>query len=57
MTKVVPFGVFVRVRPAAEGLVPVSGLGGRLVAEGQELTVRVLEVDRVRRRIRLAAAG
>ncbi|MFJ4524289.1 S1 RNA-binding domain-containing protein [Streptomyces sp. NPDC088810] len=55
VTKVVPFGAFVRVRPAAEGLVHVSGLGGRLVAEGQELTVRVLEVDRVRRRIRLAA--
>ncbi|WP_208884333.1 S1 RNA-binding domain-containing protein [Streptomyces sp. PBH53] len=57
VTKVVPFGVFVRVGEAAEGLVHVSGLGGRVVAEGQELTVRVLETDRVRRRIRLAAAG
>ncbi|MFF8728672.1 S1 RNA-binding domain-containing protein [Streptomyces sp. NPDC015171] len=57
VTKVIPFGVFVRLGAVVEGLVHVCELGGRVVAEGQELTVRVLETDRVRRRVRLTAAG
>ncbi|KUM96293.1 hypothetical protein AQI88_12895 [Streptomyces cellostaticus] len=57
VTKVLPFGVFVRVGEAAEGLVHVSDLGGQVVREGQELAVRILEIDRARRRIRLAPAS
>ncbi|MBP2053684.1 small subunit ribosomal protein S1 [Streptomyces griseochromogenes] len=56
VTKVVPFGVFVRVGEAAEGLVHESCLGGRVVLEGQEMRVRILEIDRRLRRIRLAPA-
>ncbi|MGW2701932.1 S1 RNA-binding domain-containing protein [Streptomyces sp. NPDC001340] len=56
VTKVIPFGVFVRVGAAAEGLVHESDLDGRAVREGQELTVRIVEIDRVLRRIRLAPA-
>lgn len=57
VTKVVPFGVFVRVGEAAEGLVHESDLDGQVVSEGQELAVRIVEIDRVLRRIRLAPAG
>lgn len=56
VTKVISFGVFVRVGEAAEGLVHESDLDGRAVREGQELTVRIVEIDRVLRRIRLAPA-
>ncbi|WP_236576242.1 S1 RNA-binding domain-containing protein [Streptomyces sp. HF10] len=57
VTKVVPFGVFVRVNEFVEGLVHSDELGGRSAGEGQELRVRVLEVDRARRRVRLGLAG
>ncbi|MGW3265124.1 S1 RNA-binding domain-containing protein [Streptomyces sp. NPDC001056] len=56
VTRIVPFGVFVRVEAFAEGLVHSDELGGRSVEEGQELRVRVLEVDRARRRLRLGLA-
>ncbi|MEU6669931.1 S1 RNA-binding domain-containing protein [Streptomyces sp. NPDC046727] len=56
VTEVVPFGVFVRIGVDAEGLVHVDDLAGRTVTEGQELRVRILEIDRPRRRIRLAPA-
>jgi small subunit ribosomal protein S1 len=57
VTKLVPFGAFVRVAQDVEGLVHVDDLGGRAVEEGQELRVRIVEIDRPRRRIRLAPAG
>ncbi|MFJ9930518.1 S1 RNA-binding domain-containing protein [Streptomyces misionensis] len=57
VTKIVPIGVFVRVDEFAEGLVHADLLAGRTVEEGQELRVRVLEVDRARRRVRLGLAG
>ncbi|QLJ06234.1 S1 RNA-binding domain-containing protein [Streptomyces sp. NEAU-sy36] len=57
VTKIVPIGVFVRVDEFAEGLVHADLLAGRAVEEGQELRVRVLEVDRARRRVRLGLAG
>ncbi|MFF4016986.1 S1 RNA-binding domain-containing protein [Streptomyces sp. NPDC001843] len=53
VTKLLPFGVFVSIAQDAEGLVHVSDLGGQVVGEGQELRVRILEIDRERRRIRL----
>ncbi|MEV6054973.1 S1 RNA-binding domain-containing protein [Streptomyces sp. NPDC052107] len=54
VTKIVPFGVFVRVGEDAEGLVHVDELGGRAVEEGQDMRVGIVEIDRPRRRIRLA---
>ncbi|MFI9806805.1 S1 RNA-binding domain-containing protein [Streptomyces sp. NPDC052301] len=57
VTEVVPFGVFVRVGEAVEGLVHVSDLQGQVAVPGQELIVRVLEADRDLRRVRLAAVG
>ncbi|MEV6295462.1 S1 RNA-binding domain-containing protein [Streptomyces sp. NPDC051896] len=57
MTKLVPFGAFVRVAQDVEGLVHVDDLCGRAVEEGQELRVRIVEIDRPRRRIRLAPMG
>ncbi|MFI1074634.1 S1 RNA-binding domain-containing protein [Streptomyces puniciscabiei] len=57
VTKTLPFGAFVRVAEDVEGLVHVDDLGGRDAEEGQELRVRIVEIDRPRRRIRLAPAG
>ncbi|MFF7125158.1 S1 RNA-binding domain-containing protein [Streptomyces sp. NPDC016566] len=57
VTEVTPFGVLVRVGEAAQGLVHESDLDGQAVREGQELAVRIVEIDRVLRRIRLAPAG
>ncbi|MEU1408322.1 S1 RNA-binding domain-containing protein [Streptomyces sp. NPDC005728] len=56
VTKVIPFGVFVRIGEAVEGLVHVSDLAGQVVSEGQELAVGIVEIDRTLRRIRLAPA-
>ncbi|MGV9342078.1 S1 RNA-binding domain-containing protein [Streptomyces sp. NPDC003688] len=56
VTLMTPVGAFVLVGDGAEGLVPVAELRGADVGEGQELTVRVLEIDRVWRRIRLTLA-
>ncbi|MFJ4688576.1 S1 RNA-binding domain-containing protein [Streptomyces sp. NPDC088789] len=53
MTKVLPFGVFVRVGEAAVGLLHSSDLPEGTVALGQELTVRLLEIDRACGRVRL----
>ena len=49
---VVPFGSFVRIAKDADGL--LHGDAGRAV--GDEVTVRILEVDRDRRRASLALA-
>lgn len=62
VTKLVPFGAFVRIADGVEGLVhntefldePVEH-PGRIVSEGDEITVRIVEVDLVRRRVTLSA--
>ncbi|MFJ6666985.1 S1 RNA-binding domain-containing protein [Streptomyces sp. NPDC091383] len=56
VTKVIPFGVFVRVNEFVEGLVHADEPAGRSAGEGQELRVTILEVDRARRRVRLGLA-
>ncbi|UNO43533.1 S1 RNA-binding domain-containing protein [Streptomyces sp. MST-110588] len=72
VTKVVPFGVFVRVAEGIEGLLPlcevlrgfgrVSGTSDltdqseRIIGEGDEVAVGVAAVDLVRRRVMLTRA-
>ncbi|MFD0305192.1 S1 RNA-binding domain-containing protein [Streptomyces sp. NPDC127119] len=63
VTKIVPFGVFVRVAPDVEGLLHLSEMTSQpavtpdqLVREGDQITVRVAEVDVQRHRVRLCAA-
>ncbi|MEV6512835.1 S1 RNA-binding domain-containing protein [Streptomyces sp. NPDC051642] len=62
VTKIVPFGVFVRLAPGIEGLLHVSEMTdapvdspAQLVSEGDQITVRVAEVDLQRHRVRLCA--
>ncbi|MFI5672978.1 S1 RNA-binding domain-containing protein [Streptomyces sp. NPDC051704] len=61
VTKLVPFGIFVRLDDGIAGLVHRSELppaGPELAARiGDEMTVRVTEVDVPMRRIRLSFAG
>ena len=61
VTKVVAFGAFVEIVPGVEGLVHISELAdhhvetpSEVVAPGQEVWVRILEVDEERRRISLS---
>ncbi len=61
VTKLVPFGAFVRVEEGIEGLVHVSELAERhveipeqVVAVGDEVTVQVIDIDLERRRISLS---
>jgi small subunit ribosomal protein S1 len=61
VTKVVAFGAFVEIVPGVEGLVHISELAdhhvetpSEVVQPGQEVWVRVLEVDEERRRISLS---
>jgi small subunit ribosomal protein S1 len=57
VTKLVPIGIFVRVGDGIEGLIHVSELDEppeQVANEGDELLVRVVEVDLRRRRIRLS---
>ncbi|WP_202637779.1 S1 RNA-binding domain-containing protein [Bailinhaonella thermotolerans] len=57
VTKVAPFGVFVRVEDIEhgfEGLLPGSEMAGMAVEAGDRLTVNIVHVDVTRRRIRLA---
>lgn len=62
VTKLIPFGAFVRIADGVEGLVhntefldePVEH-PGQIVSEGDEITVRIVEVDLVRRRVTLSA--
>ncbi len=56
VTKIMPFGAFVELKPGREGLVHISKLAqGRVekvedvVKEGEKLPVRVLEIDRQNR--------
>ncbi|TQE23719.1 S1 RNA-binding domain-containing protein [Streptomyces ipomoeae] len=61
VTKLVPFGIFVRLDDGTTGLVHRSELppAGREQAFriGDEMTVRITEVDVLMRRIRLSLAG
>lgn len=61
VTKLVPFGAFVRVEDGIEGLVHVSELAERhvdlpeqIVSVGQELMVKIIDIDLDRRRISLS---
>jgi small subunit ribosomal protein S1 len=61
VTKVVAFGAFVEIVPGVEGLVHISELAdhhvetpGEVVQPGQEVWVRILEIDEERRRISLS---
>ena len=61
VTRVVDFGAFVELEPGLEGLVHISELAphrvksaGDVVKPGQEVQVRVLEVDRDARRVSLS---
>ncbi|MDF8264073.1 30S ribosomal protein S1 [Luteipulveratus flavus] len=61
VTKLVPFGAFVRVDDGIEGLVHISELAERhvelpeqVVTVGQELFVKVIDIDLERRRISLS---
>nr|WP_252884152.1 S1 RNA-binding domain-containing protein [Streptomyces sp. HB202] len=62
VTKLVPFGAFIRIADGVEGLVhntefrddPVDH-PGQIVSEGEEITVRIVEVDLVRHRLTLSA--
>jgi small subunit ribosomal protein S1 len=61
VTRVVEFGAFVELEPGLEGLVHISELAphrvksaGDVVKPGQEIQVRVLEIDKDSRRISLS---
>ncbi|MCS5696601.1 bifunctional 4-hydroxy-3-methylbut-2-enyl diphosphate reductase/30S ribosomal protein S1 [Desulfofundulus thermocisternus] len=61
VVRLAPFGAFVRLEPGVEGLVHISHLADRHVAtpdevvqEGEEVEVKVLNVDRAEKRIRLS---
>ena len=61
VTKLVPFGAFVRVAAGIEGLVHISEISDQhietpesVLAVGQEVRVKVIEVDVPRRRISLS---
>ncbi|WP_051781986.1 MULTISPECIES: S1 RNA-binding domain-containing protein [unclassified Streptomyces] len=54
VTKIVPFGVFVRLAPGIEGLLHESELAGRTCATGDDVRVTLLDVDLERRRIGLS---
>ncbi|HEY9498835.1 MAG TPA: S1 RNA-binding domain-containing protein, partial [Terrimesophilobacter sp.] len=61
VTKLVPFGAFVRVADGIEGLVHISELSGKhvelaeqVVGVGEEVFVKVIDIDLERRRISLS---
>ncbi|MFZ3492338.1 S1 RNA-binding domain-containing protein [Streptomyces sp. 5.8] len=63
ITKLIPFGVFVRVADGIDGLVHISDLSDEpvespeeVVQEGDEIVVRITEVDLERHRVRLTPA-
>jgi small subunit ribosomal protein S1 len=67
VTKLVPFGAFVELRPGIEGLIHISELSNRHVEQpdeilevNQEIEVKIIDIDIDRRRISLSlrqAAG
>jgi small subunit ribosomal protein S1 len=61
VTKLVPFGAFIRVHEGIEGLVHISELAERhveipeqVVSVGDELFVKIIDIDLERRRISLS---
>src|SRR5690349_7276139 len=61
VTKVVTFGAFVEIVPGVEGLVHISELANHhvenpreVVAQGQDVLVKVIEIDAERRRLSLS---
>ncbi|MBI3794037.1 MAG: polyribonucleotide nucleotidyltransferase [Nitrospinae bacterium] len=61
VTRVVDFGAFVEISPGTEGLVHISHLANHrvnrvtdVVQEGQELLVKIIDVDQRTRKIRLS---
>jgi small subunit ribosomal protein S1 len=61
ITKLVPFGAFVKVADGIEGLVHISELSGthvdlpeQIVSLGEQVTVRIIDIDLDRRRISLS---
>jgi small subunit ribosomal protein S1 len=61
VTKVVTFGAFVEIHPGVEGLVHISELAAHhvenpreVVNQGDELNVRIIEIDADRRRLSLS---
>jgi small subunit ribosomal protein S1 len=61
VTKVVTFGAFVEILPGVEGLVHISELAAHhvenpreVVAQGQAVNVKIIEVDGERRRLSLS---
>ncbi len=61
VTKLVPFGAFVQVRPGIEGLIHISELSRRhveqpeeVLAVNQDIDVKVIDIDIDRRRISLS---
>ena len=61
VTKVVTFGAFVEILPGVEGLVHISELAAHhvenpreIVAQGQTVNVKIIEVDAERRRLSLS---
>jgi small subunit ribosomal protein S1 len=64
ITKLVPFGVFVQVGEGIEGLVHISEMAAhhvespeQVVSAGEELWVKIIELDTARRRISLSIKG
>ena len=64
ITKMVPFGVFVQVGEGIEGLVHISEMAAhhvespeQVTAAGEELWVKIIELDTARRRISLSIKG
>ena len=64
ITKLVPFGVFVQVGEGIEGLVHISEIAAhhvespdQVVTVGEELWVKIIELDTQRRRISLSIKG
>ena len=65
VTKLMPFGAFVRLAPSVEGLIPISKLGGgrrlnharEALKEGETVDVRIDEVDGAQRKIALTPAA
>jgi small subunit ribosomal protein S1 len=61
VTKLIPFGAFVRVTESIEGLVHMSELTDRRIEDpeqvvqvGDEIPVKILEIDLERRRVSLS---
>src|SRR4029077_6585177 len=61
VTKIVPFGAFVQVGEGIEGLVHISEMAGhhveapeQVVTPGEELWVKIIDIDLERRRISLS---